>query len=239
MSAPLTLSALPFSYQVRYSRRRTLALYVYPDQRVELRAPHGCPAEVLQDFLAERSDWVQRKLLEFSRLPPPVVQEFSVSEPQPFLGTLYPLTVTSQRPYGVWLAAEQLLLRCRQPADAARLLADWYRRQAGVVLAERLEACLEMMARFDLPRPGLRIRRMRRRWGSCSSRGDITLNLDLVRYPLRLIDYVIVHELCHLREFHHGPAFYRLMDAALPDWPARKQELRELAATMPPWPEGG
>lgn len=237
MPATLAITPPPFDYRLRYSRRRTLALYVYPDLRVELRAPLGCPDEVVQAFLAERSGWVQRKLQEFSRQPQRPARQFDLSEPQPFLGVGYPLVVIAERPHGVWLAADQLLLRCRQPAEAGRLLADWYRRQARVVLAERLASCLEMMARFKLPQPQLRIRRMSSRWGSCSRRGDVTLNLDLIRYPLRLIDYVIVHELCHLREFHHGPAFYRLMDAALPDWPERKRELRELARTMVPWPE--
>lgn len=225
----------PFEYQVRYSRRRTLALYVYPDQRVELRAPHGCPDAVLQAFLAERNQWVLRKLQEFASRP---VRQFDLTEPQPYLGQRYPVVLRHEPPHGVWLAAEQLQLRCRALQEAPKLLAGWYRRQAGSVFTERMEQCLEAMAGFHLPSPRLRLRRMRSRWGSCSSRGDITLNLDLIRYPLRLIDYVIVHELCHLREFHHGPAFYRLMDAALPDWPQRKQELRELAASMPPWPEG-
>jgi len=237
MPATLAITPQPFEYRLRYSRRRTLALYVYPDQRVELRVPFGCPDAVVQAFLVERSGWVQRKLQEFSRRPPRPVRRFDVAEPQPFLGVSYPLVLSFERPHGVWLAAGQLLLRCRQPADAARLLAEWYRRQARVVLAERLAFCLEAMARFRLPQPRLRIRRMRSRWGSCSRHGDVTLNLDLIRYPLRLIDYVTVHELCHLREFHHGPAFYRLMDAAMPDWPERKRELHELAMSMAPWPE--
>jgi predicted metal-dependent hydrolase len=235
MTASLSITPPPFAYQVRYSKRRTLALYVYPDQRVEVRAPLGCPEAVVQGFVADKSAWVQRKLAEFSRRPP-VVAEFDIGQPQPYLGAHYPLVLIPERPFGVWLAADRLLLRCRAESGAARLLADWYRRQAQEVFAQRLLACREKMADFRLPEPALRLRRMRRRWGSCSSDGKITLNLDLVRYPLHLIDYVIVHELCHLREFHHGPAFYRMMDAALPDWQERRSELRQLAMIMPPWP---
>lgn len=235
----LAKTAPPFEYQVRYSRRRTLALYVYPDQRVELRAPAGCPDHVLQAFLVERSQWVQRKLQEFARQPLRRVRQFDLREPQPYLGQRYPVVLRHEPPHGVWLAAEQLLLRCRALEEAPQLLAGWYRRQASSIFAARLARCLEVMGHLQLPTPRLRWRHMRSRWGSCSSRGDITLNLDLIRYPLHLIDYVVVHELCHLREFHHGPAFYRLMDAALPDWPQRKQELRELAMQMPPWPADG
>lgn len=232
MGVPLS-GKPPFEYQVRYSRRRSLALYVYPDQRVELRAPLGCPDSIVSAFLAERSDWVQRKLREFAQRPP---RRFAVDQPQPFLGGFYPLQVIEERPYGVWLAGERLQVRCRVPDEVPRLLDAWYRRQAQAVFAERLAACREALAALRLPAPRLRLRRMRSRWGSCSSRGDITLNTDLVRYPPHLIDYVIVHELCHLREFHHGPAFYRLMDRALPDWAERRRQLRALARTMPPWP---
>lgn len=235
MSA-LSFETLPFQYEVRYSRRRTLALYVYPDQRVELRAPKGCPEDMLLSFLSERSLWVQRKLQEFADRPP---RQFDVDEPQPYLGQRYPLVLHHEPPYGVWLAAEQLQLRCRALSDAAEVLSTWYRRQAEGVFAQRFAQCQAIMERFQLPTPRLRIRHMRTRWGSCSSQGSITLNLELIRYPERLIDYVLIHEFCHLREFHHGPAFYRLMDAALPNWPARKQELREAAAHMPPWPTAG
>ena len=236
MSEQLEKDNVPFAYEVRYSRRRTLALYVYPDQRVELRAPRGCPEHVLQAFLVERRDWVERQLQECDRRPP---RRFSLAEPQPYLGHFYPLSLHQEPPYGVWLAAGRLQLRCRSPEEAPRLLAGWYRRQAETVFAARLAACHQAMAWLQLAVPRLRLRRMRSRWGSCSSHGSITLNLELIRYPLRLIDYVLVHELCHLREFHHGPAFYRLMDAVLPDWPQRRQELRALAGRMPPWPDGG
>jgi predicted metal-dependent hydrolase len=229
---------LAIDYQIRYSRRRTLAVYVYPDRRVEVRAPQGCPDALIQRFLRERAEWIRDKQRAFAEASPRPQASYEEGDPQPFLGQLYPLELASARPHGVWLAAGRLLVRGR-PEQVPRLLDAWYRRQAKTVLAERLAHCREAMAGLRLPPSGLRLRQMRSRWGSCSSRGDVTLNIDLVRYPLRLIDYVVVHELCHLREFHHGPAFYRLMDAVMPDWADRKRELRQSAAAMPPWPGVG
>ncbi len=74
----------------------------------------------------------------------------------------------------------------------------------------------------------LKIRPMRTRWRSCSSKGNINLNLDLIKAPPTCIDYVIIHELCHLREMNHGKQFWRLLSQCLPDWEKRKQRLTQL-----------
>lgn len=82
------------------------------------------------------------------------------------------------------------------------------------------------VSRMGVPRPVWKTRIMRTRWGSCNAAtASITLNLDLARRPERLLEYVVVHELAHLREAHHGPAFVALMDAHLPDWRVRRAEL--------------
>ena len=73
--------------------------------------------------------------------------------------------------------------------------------------------------------PVLRVKKMRSRWGSLSRRGYINLSLALMQYPPAVIDYVVMHELCHLEYMHHGPAFHALMDRRMPDWPARKRRL--------------
>jgi predicted metal-dependent hydrolase len=84
------------------------------------------------------------------------------------------------------------------------------------------------MKELSLPFPELRIRKMRSRWGSCSRRAEITLNLELIRMPLDCIDYVITHELCHLVEFNHSARFYELQSRFFPDWKERRRQLEEL-----------
>ena len=219
--------------RVRYSRRRTLAIYVYPDRRVELRAPVGCTDSELRRFIAAREDWVRRKLEEMAQRPLPPARLYQDGEPQPLLGRQYPLALVCGRPFGVWLAAGRLTVRFGRPEEVPRRLSQWYREQALGVFANRLELCFPPMACLGIVKPALRSRPMRSRWGSCSRGGTITLNSELVKYPLEFIDYVLVHELCHLREFNHGPGFYALMDRFLPDWRDRKRELKRLACEMP------
>jgi predicted metal-dependent hydrolase len=107
----------------------------------------------------------------------------------------------------------------------AAVVRDWYSARAQTVFTWRLREWLRQLADWQLPEPTLRRRRMRRRWGSCTSTRVVTLNTHLVERPLSLIDFVIAHELCHLVELNHSPRFYRLMDRAMPDWRQRASAL--------------
>lgn len=112
------------------------------------------------------------------------------------------------------------------PAAVARLLDAWYRQRAAEVFALWLDKCLASARSLSIVAPPtVEIRKMQKRWGSCTASGKILLNLDLVKTPVDCIEYVIFHELCHLQVPHHGPQFYALLSRFLPDWRERKAKL--------------
>ena len=117
------------------------------------------------------------------------------------------------------------------PQQLHRTLARWYHHRAPAVFTHRLQVVRRDPRVAALGDPGaLKVRRMRRRWGSCFPDGRINLNTELLGEPVALIDYVIIHELCHLREHNHSPRFYRLMDAVLPDWRTHRIQLHRSAS---------
>jgi len=145
------------------------------------------------------------------------------------LGRQYRFKVSEGEALSVKLTRGFLTAVVPDTADTAQvqtLVNEWYRTQAKRVLPERLTAMLPRFARVGLPKePQLAIRTMKSRWGSCTEAGVITLNLKLMQVPKPYIDYVIVHELCHLVEHNHGQRFYRLFDRMMPDWRTQRERL--------------
>ena len=108
-----------------------------------------------------------------------------------------------------------------------KLVDDWYRSHASRVFAERVDAWYPHFARYEIQPPQVVVRRMKTRWGSCTAAGKITLNLKLIQVSKQYIDYVIVHELCHLVQHNHSSDFYALISRIMPDWEQRRLKLNE------------
>lgn len=223
-----------FSYQIKFQKRKTLAVYVLEDGKVEVRAPSGLSQKHIVRFVEEKSAWIEKTRARQAHKH----RWQTLIEPGAalwFLGLPRKLEVKQAQSMAKEIGAailcdeESIVVAARDPWSLpalARQLNDWYRDQAHAIFHERL---LLVCQRFPgiLAAPELRMRKMRRRWGSCSRSGRVTLNVELVKLPLSLIDYVIAHELCHLTEFNHGPKFYKLLAHVMPDWKQREVMLKQ------------
>lgn len=178
--------------------------------------------------MLSRQEWVVRKQQEFAEQPEQVVHEYRDKEIHYLMGEAYELRLAHHSKNQIYQVRDSLVVSLKAGStdqDIKQLLYRFYRDKAQAVFEERLRIGFEPFNRFQLTLPQLRQRKMKSRWGSCSSKGVITLNTELIKYPVALIDYVIAHELCHLLEFNHSPRFYELMSFVMPDWKRRKTEL--------------
>jgi len=124
------------------------------------------------------------------------------------------------------LVGQYLQVPAADEAACEQKVKEWYRERVQVQFTHRLEVChAAAMAILKVELPPLTIRKMVRRWGRCTATGSVILNIDLVRTPVHCIDYVVVHELCHVKVHGHDKAFYRLLSACMPDWESRKARL--------------
>lgn len=221
-------------YEVRFlPTRQTLGIEVHPNSRVLVRAPTGCAEALIIERVRKRAGWISRQLAEFDRYRPRTpIRQYVSGESHLYLGRQYRLKLLRGDVTGVKLARGQLLVTLSQMSgpervnDARALLQRWYLERARAVFGEVLAMCLPRIKGAESPR--LIVRAMQSRWGSLSRSGTMTLNVNLVRASRPCIEYVVTHELCHLRHRDHDARFFRLLEQSMPDWEQRKQRL-ELA----------
>lgn len=218
---------IPFVLEMR--QRRRLSISVHPDRRVTVRAPVDCSLADVLARVQKRAAWITRQRAYFEQFHPlPHEKRYISGETHLYLGRQYRLKIHSAAAESVKLTGCYLHVATAHGHDALQvklLLDDWYRHHARDIFHTYLLRCLDAAPSLRLPPPAIIIRRMARRWGSCTRAGNILLNLDLVKTPLYCIEYVIMHELCHLRIHDHSTAYYRLLSRCMPDWEKRKTRL--------------
>lgn len=215
-------------YEIRFlPTRRTLGIEVHPDLSVVVRAPSDCDLNIIQARVGKRAPWISKQLTNFQRYSPRTPERQYVSgETHLYLGRQYRLKVVPGEPASVKMNRGHLLLTLPGKPDPDRvkaLLHRWYLDHARRVFIEVLD---EFLPRFKgHQRPRLIVRAMQSRWGSLAQTGTMTLSVNLVRAPRACIEYVVAHELCHLRHRDHNASFFRLLGHVMPDWEKRKQRL--------------
>ncbi len=221
------------SVTVHWRDRRTLGLSVCPKNGVNAYAPRYAKREEVERFLQRKKSWILKKLrLVESFHPLPAPQNYVSGEPVVYLGRRYCLQVNRDGRAPTRLTNDELVVSVAASDNTDKVkreLDKWYRIRAAEIFQDKLKECLETAAIHGVPNAKeIKIRRMKRRWGSCSAAGRITLNLELIKTPLECIEYVVMHELCHCVHCNHGRNFYALLARCLPDWRERKEKLDKL-----------
>lgn len=220
---------IPYTLMVR--PRRDLAITVHPNLAVSVVAPAGKSIQQIEGKVRDRAAWILRQQLRFRDLHPlPTEKRFVSGETHLYLGRQYRLRIRRSSRNHVALSRPFLVVETRSEAsDSVEMLVRrWYVDRAKLVLPRQFERCLDAHPSLRTGNPTLRIRRMSRRWGSCTPSGVITLSPELMRVPMGCIEYVIVHELCHRKVMNHGPRFERLLTRILPDWRTRRERLNRI-----------
>ena len=200
---------------VRRRGRRGVGLKV-DESGLTVSAPVTMPLTRIEAAVRESERWIVRKIHEWSTKQVPVVSWADGAELF-YLGRKLALRVEVGTPARAVLAGETLQVRARsaEDADVSRVVIAWYKRTAKEHFQERL-ATLAASAR--LAPPHLIVSSARSRWGSCNTRREIRLAWRLVKAPAELVDYVVCHELAHLRHMNHSPAFWAEVERQCPDY---------------------
>lgn len=220
-----TLQGPGFSARlVRSARRRTLAISVRAGE-VTVRAPLAVEDARIGQFLQAKAAWIRKHLDRQQQLPKaPVLASGAILH---YLGQPLALTVAHGTP-ALTLTGTELRLCLPNPnpqeATVKAALAEWYCAQAITYLPPRVA---EFAAQLGVKPRGLKVRFYKSRWGSCNRRAELQFNWLIMMAPPEVIDYVVVHELSHLRHFNHSPAFWRTVASVMPDHERQRQWLSQ------------
>ncbi|HKK42437.1 MAG TPA: SprT family zinc-dependent metalloprotease [Bacteroidales bacterium] len=214
-----------------YSKRRTIGISIRQDASVIIRVPARTPMKTIERIVAGKAGWIKKhrdNYLENTSLRPGI--KYCQGETHMFRGKMLSLNITrSDRP-SVSFNINSIELFARNPEDrdeVKRILYRGYRQNAGQVFPVIMSEVLAELHDYHFRPSLLIIRTMKRRWGSCSMKGLITLNTELIKLADRYIEYVIIHELCHLKHHNHSKQYYEQLSELCPDWKSVRQEMKK------------
>lgn len=224
---------------------RKVIIKVHLDLRVVATAPIDASDALIHEAMVKRARWIWQSLQDFAKQTDQVLPKRYVSgETQFYLGRRYVLKVLPHSDPTELISSTVKLSRGKlnvllSPKDAAsdtkaraatvkKLIDDWYNTKAQSLFHERLSA-LRYKASWVTDTPSFKLMTMSKQWGSCSVKGHLLLNPHLIKAPKECIDYVILHELCHIAEYNHSARFWRLLTQVMPNWKAVKDKLDGMA----------
>ncbi len=231
MKSHIKFGSKTIEFVLEYSQRKTLGISVMPDLAVLVRAPAGASIEKIHEKLRKRAPWIIKQqvfFLSFQPKTPP--RKFVSGETHLYLGRQYRLNIVVDEIESVKLKGRFILVTTPDLSQAKRLVQQWYLRNAKAKLPAIALPLIEKFGRHGVQPSELVLREMTRRWGSCTTKGKIILNPELIKAPRGSIEYVVIHELCHLIHHDHTQKFLELQSREMPAWEKWKMKLEKLLA---------
>lgn len=226
MNGEIIYGTISILYSVKFTKRKTLGITVTPEGEVLLSAPMGASQELIESKLLKRARWIvkqQSYFLSFGTHTPP--KKYVSGESHYYLGKQYILKVIIGKPNNAKYKGRYFEVVCSQKYQAEELMRNWYREHAKIKFAEIAEPIITRFAKYGVQPSSIYIQEMGNRWGSCTPKGKIILNTELIKAPKPCIEYVITHELCHLLHHDHTKAFFELLETEMSDWKRWKNKL--------------
>lgn len=223
---------IPFEIKAKRGDSPRITIKVKPNCNVVVLAPSSAQHDEIIVAVNKRAKWVIEKIQFFKyQIELDIPRQYLSGESFLYLGRNYTLKIikdSSNKSQVKLLNGKICIYTIHDKENYQKLLMDWYRKKSLDVFYQRLEKII-LLTPWVKEIPEIKVKQMKTRWGSCSKNGKITLNINLVKAPMDCIDYVIIHELCHLVEHNHSDNFYKLLSKIMPNWKMLKENLDKKA----------
>ena len=217
---------MELNYNIQRSKsRKSIALQMTPSGELEVLAPFGVEDEKIDKLIQKKKFWIykNRKKLVDEKIA--FEKEYVSGESFLYLGKKFRLDVITSEHKGLLFKQSKFILNKKDKVKAEKLFEKWYKQKAKEKLIPRVEKFAKQMG---LNPKEIKILSMQKRWGSCTSDGNIILNYHLIKAPLYVVDYIIVHELAHLLEHNHSDKFWKIVNTQMGDYKKHKEWLGNL-----------
>lgn len=218
-------------FDLEYQDRKSLGITVHSDRTVKVKAPLEASLDKVREKIKKRAPWIlkqQSYFLSFEPLAPP--RRYVAGESHLYLGRQYRLKIFNSEREWVKMKRGFLEVGTKDKSHVKDLVLDWYNKHARVKFSEYATPWIVRFKKYGVEPSSIVVKWMEKRWGSCTPKGKIILNTELIKAPKGCIEYVIVHELCHLVHHNHSKAFFELQTKEMPDWEKWKERLERVLA---------
>jgi predicted metal-dependent hydrolase len=215
------------SFLLERKNRKKIAISVYPDKSIKVSAPHTTTLPIINDAVKKRIRWIKKQKYYFEDfLPKQPSRKYVGGETHLYLGRSYRLKVNCKDQTDVKLKGRYIFVPHKNAEKIASELYKWYFSKSENYFDSICENLFEPFRKKNFKKPVIVIKRLKSRWGSyLPLKNKMTLNLELIKAPKECIEYIIMHELCHLKYSSHTNRFYTFLSRLMPDWKKRKNKL--------------
>ncbi len=211
---------MPYSIR-RSSRTKKIKLVVRTDGKVELVMPKLVPLFIGKAFAKLHEDWIKKQHKKAKNKLPEIPSEDGAF--LPFLGQNYRLEIQKDTKNKIKVVNEKIIVQYKKKADIKKNIEHFYREKAREICTER---ALYFAKKIGLKFKAIRIKNQKTRWGSCSSQGNLNFNWKIIKEEMKIIDYLVIHEICHLQEMNHSKRFWKLVENLDPDYKIHAKYLK-------------
>ncbi|MHC1708573.1 MAG: M48 family metallopeptidase [Bacteroidales bacterium] len=231
MTTSIQFGSKEIRYRLEFSIRKSLGITVTPEMEVIVKAPIDASLEKIEEKLRKKAPWIIRQQSFFlSFYPKNTVREYVAGETHLYLGRQYRLKVVLGKDESIKLKGKFIEVIVNDKTRVKQLVNEWYLNHAKLKFQGIANPLIEDFKKYNIEPSSIVLREMPTRWGSCSPKGKIILNPELIKAPKGCIEYVIIHELCHLIHHNHTQRFIDLQTKEMPNWEKWKMKLEKLMA---------
>ncbi|MBK7628787.1 MAG: M48 family metallopeptidase [Bacteroidales bacterium] len=231
MKSAIQFGSKQIDFHLEYSNRKTLGITVKPDLSVLVKAPGDTTLEKVEEKLRKKASWIIRQQSFFLTFHPKTpAKKFVGGETHLYLGRQYRLSIVQKKLESVKLKGKFIEVATLDKLRVRQLVNGWYLGNAKIKFRSIAQPIIDRFKIYEVEPSSIVLRDMPTRWGSCTPKGKIILNPELIKAPKGCIEYVIIHELCHLVHHDHTQRFIDLQTKEMKDWEKWKMKLEKLLA---------